>query len=89
MGGGGENEEAVGALGHAEFIGATEHPLAFDAPEFADFNFEIRTEDSTWEGEWDFIADRVIFGAADDLSRGWGTVVDLADAEAIGIGMLE
>ena len=63
--------------------------MAFDAPEFADFNFEIRTEDRAGESEGDFIADHVIFGAADDLSGGWGAVVDLADAEAIGVGMGE
>jgi len=63
--------------------------LAFDAPEFADFNGEIRTKDRAGEGEWDFIADYVIFGSADDLSGGWGAVVDLADAEAIGVGMWE
>ena len=78
----------MGVFGEAEFLGAAHHAFAFDAAEFAGFDFEIAGEDGAGEGEGDFVADFVVFRAADDLARVGGAVVDFADAEAVGVGVL-
>ena len=83
-----QDEKALGVLGEFQFLGAAHHAFAFDAAEFAGFDFEIAGEDGAGEGEGDFVADFVVFRAADDLARVGGAVVDLANAEAVGVRVL-
>lgn len=84
---GGEDEEAVFGVGEADFGGGAEHALGFDAAEFADFDDEAAAEVSAREGAGDFVADLVIFGAADDLAVGAVADVDFADFEFVGVGV--
>jgi hypothetical protein len=83
-----QNEETFGIFAEAELVGAAEHALAFDAAKFADFDGEIAGEFCAGQGERDFVPDLVVLRAADNLARGAGSVVDLADTEAVGLRVL-
>jgi hypothetical protein len=85
---GGEDEEAFVAFAKAELARAAHHAVAIDAAEFADLDFEIAREDGAGERQRDFVADGVIFCAADDLDGLAIAGVHFADAEAVGIRVL-
>jgi hypothetical protein len=84
-----ENEEAFVAFAEAELFGAAHHALAFDAAEFADLDLEVAGKHGAGESEGDLVADPVIFRSADDLVGLVPAGAYLADAEAVGIRMLD
>ena len=83
----GEDHEALVVVAEAEFAAAAHHAAAEDAAEFAFFDGEVAGEDCAGEGDGDAVARGEVFRAADDLAGFRGTVVDLAEAEFIGVGV--
>jgi hypothetical protein len=83
----GEDHEALMVVAEAEFAAAAHHAAAEDAAEFAFFDGEVAGEDCAGEGDGDAVARGEVFRAADDLAGFRGTVVDLAEAEFIGVGV--
>ena len=87
-----KNEQAhitLGPLAETQFLGTAHHPLALDATELADLDLEIPRHDGAGLRERHLVPDLVVLGSADDLARRSAPVIDLADAEAIGVGMLD
>lgn len=85
--GGIENPEAVGIFADADFFGTAHHAAGGDATEFPFLDGEAAGQGGTGEGQWDLVADFVVLGPADNLACGAAAVIDLADAEAVRIGV--
>ena len=82
-----EDEKALGVLGERQFLLGAQHALGKFAAQFRFLDDETARQLRAGQGERHFVADLVVLRAADDLARG-RTVVDLADAEAVGVGVL-
>ena len=85
---GGKNEQTFGILGQCELFGAAHHAVGRHPAQLARLDFEIRTEHRTGQSERDLVPYLVIFRPANNLARLTGSVVDLANAQSVGIGML-
>ena len=83
-----QDEKPLGVLGEAEFLRTAHHALALDSPQLAGLDFEIPREHGTRQGEWNLVADFVIFGTTDDLARFRRAIVHFAHAQAVGIRVL-
>jgi hypothetical protein len=81
-----QDEQALGVLGQREFLRGAQHALGKLAAQFRFLDDEAAGQLRAGQGERDFVADLVVLRAADDLARA-GAVVDLADAEAVGVRM--
>ena len=82
-----EDPEAVGVFADTDFLGAAHHAAGGDASELAFLDGEAAGQGGTGEGQWDLVADFVVLGPADNLACGAAAVIDLADAEAVRIGV--
>src|SRR5205085_18951 len=58
------------------------------AAQLARFDFEIAYEDRPGQSERNLVADLIIFRAANDLAHSAAAIIDLANAQPIGIRML-
>ena len=83
-----QDEKPLGVLREAEFLRAAHHALALDSTQLAGLDFEIPREHGTRQGEWNLVADFVIFGTTDDLARFRRAIVHFAHAQAVGIRVL-
>jgi hypothetical protein len=72
----------------AEFFAAAHHAHGIDAAQFAFLDGESAGQNGSRECEGHFIACFEVLRTADDLACGAAAVIDLADAEFVGIWML-
>ncbi len=84
-----QNQKALRVLGEAEFLRAAHHALALDAAELAWLDFKIAGQDGAGQGERNLVSDLVVFCAADDLAGMLRAVVHLANAESVGVRVLD
>ena len=84
-----KNEQALGILREAKFLGTAHHAFAFDSAKLAALDFKISRHHGPRKSERHLVADFVIFCPADDLARDGRTIVDLADTETIRIRVLD
>ena len=85
----GRKDEQTGrVLRDPELFRAAKHALRFHAAQFARLDFEIVRQDRARERERHLVADFVILRSANDLARLSAAVIDLADAEPVGVWML-
>ena len=82
-----QDEQTGRVLRDAEFFRAAKHPLRFHPAQFAFLDLEIARKDRARLGERHLVADIVVLCPANDLARLAAAIVDLADAEPVGIGM--
>ena len=85
---GGHDEQAAVIVAKAEFFAAAHHAQTRYVTQFAFFDGESSGQNGSRECERNFVARFEVLRAANDLSRGAAAIVDLADAEFIGIRML-
>ena len=83
-----ENPQAAGVFADPEFLAAAHHAEAIDTAELAFFDLETAGQSCAGEGERDFVARFEVLRAANDLARAAAAVIDLADAEFVGIWVL-
>ena len=83
-----KDEQALGVLGQREFLRGAEHALGKLAAQLRFLDGEIAGQLRAGQRERDLVAVLVILRAANDLARA-GAVVDLADAEPVGVRMLD
>src|SRR5687767_6050193 len=83
-----ENQQTFRVFGDREFFRAAKHALALDAAQFADLDFEISGQHRARERERHFVADLIVLRPANNLPERSRAIIDLANAESIGIRML-
>ena len=83
-----QDEKPLGVLRKAEFLRAAHHALALDSTQLAGLDFKIPRQHSTRKCQWNLVADFIIFGTANDLTRFGRAIVHFANAQAVGIRVL-
>ena len=83
-----EDEQAGGILGNPKLFCAAKHALRFDPAQLARPDREFVRQDCARERERHLVADFVVLRSANDLPRLAAAIVHLADAQAIGAGVL-
>jgi len=82
------DEQAAVIVAKSEFFAAAHHAERIDAAQFAFFDGESAGQNGTWECKRHFVACFEVFRTADDLARRAAAVIDLADAEFVGVRVL-
>ena len=83
-----KDQKPLAVGGEMQLARAAKHSLRFDAAQLADFDLEVVRQGRAGQRDRHLVADLVVFGAANDLAVMVRAVIDIANAEAIGVRML-
>src|SRR4029077_12633577 len=75
-----QDQKTFGVIGETKFLWAAEHAFTFNAPQFAHFDLQAARKDSSRKRQGDFVADNVVFRAANDPTGLPGSVINIAYA---------